>query len=156
MVKVGGRGDMLVLQVNTVYCPTQSPIQKYIIIGISGWGISWYLNGLLIPKVEVYRGFQYTFIVEGGSDPSNPARYHPFYITSSDRGGLLIKSEEEQQVSTDSVYKISIIHITVQPVTTKVDPWSLKFMSKSSIKLLQEEVVYAGIDANGDPIGGES
>ena len=71
-------------------------------IGISGWGISWYLNGLLIPKIELYRGFEYTFIVEGGDDPSNPARYHPFYITNNERGGYLIKSEQERKVRAEN------------------------------------------------------
>ena len=66
--------------------------------GSSGWGISWYLNSLLIPNVTMYRGTTYTFTVEGGSDPSNQARYHPFYITSSDRGGYLAKSTAERQV----------------------------------------------------------
>lgn len=95
---MGGREDTLVLQVRHNLLPLTLIERRVLFIGITGWGISWYLNGLLIPKVELYRGFQYTFIVEGGSDPSNPAQYHPFYITSSDRGGLLAKSEEEQQV----------------------------------------------------------
>lgn len=76
-----------------------------IITGISGWGISWYLNGLLIPKIELYRGFEYTFIVEGGDDPSNPARYHPFYITNNDRGGYLVKSEQERKVRAESSWQ---------------------------------------------------
>lgn len=73
-----------------------------IITGVSGWGIAWYLNGLLIPKIELYRGFEYTFIVEGGDDPSNPARYHPFYITNNDRGGYLVKSEQERRVRAET------------------------------------------------------
>lgn len=73
------------------------------IIGISGWGISWYLNGLLIPQIELYRGFEYTFIVEGGDDPSNPARYHPFYITNNERGGYLVKSEQERKVRAETL-----------------------------------------------------
>lgn len=73
----------------------------YMYIGISGWGIAWYLNGLLIPKIELYRGFEYTFIVEGGDDPGNPARYHPFYITNNERGGYLVKSEQERKVRVD-------------------------------------------------------
>ena len=68
------------------------------LVGVSGWGISWYLNGLLIPSIKLYRGFKYTFIVEGGDDPHIPARYHPFYITNSERGGFLVKSEEERTV----------------------------------------------------------
>ena len=33
-----------------------------------GWGISWYINGLLIPEIYVVRGKTYTFVVEGGDD----------------------------------------------------------------------------------------
>ena len=33
-----------------------------------GWGISWYINGLLIPEINVIRGKTYTFVVEGGND----------------------------------------------------------------------------------------
>ena len=67
-------------------------------IGNPGWGIAWYLNGLLIPEVTVYRGITYTFLTEGGNDPANSARYHPFYITDDARGGYLFKSSQEQQV----------------------------------------------------------
>ena len=64
------------------------------ITGQSGWGIAWYLNGLLIPNITVIRGRTYRFIVEGGNDRSQPARYHPFYITSSERGGFLFTGQE--------------------------------------------------------------
>ena len=64
------------------------------ITGQPGWGIAWYLNGLLIPNITVIRGRTYRFIVEGGRDPSQPARYHPFYITSSERGGFLATGQE--------------------------------------------------------------
>lgn len=43
------------------------------------------------------RGEKYTFIVEGGDKSSNPARYHPFYITDSPEGGLGQASDDEQQ-----------------------------------------------------------
>ena len=33
-----------------------------------GWGIAWYINGLLIPEIYVVRGKTYTFVVEGGDD----------------------------------------------------------------------------------------
>ena len=59
------------------------------ITGQAGWGIAFYLNGLLIPNVTVIRGQTYTFITEGGRDPNQPSRYHPFYITNSSRGGFL-------------------------------------------------------------------
>ncbi|KYN45050.1 hypothetical protein ALC56_00524 [Trachymyrmex septentrionalis] len=58
------------------------------ITGTPSWGIAWYINDLLIPEIIVERGKTYTFIVEGGDDPANPARYHPFYITDSPEGGL--------------------------------------------------------------------
>lgn len=57
------------------------------ITGSSGWGISWWINGQLIPVLYVERGTTYTFVPEGGHDPSNSARYHPFYITDSPKGG---------------------------------------------------------------------
>ena len=66
--------------------------------GTAGWGISWYMNGMLIPNITVYRGTTYTFTVEGGSDPTNPAQYHPFYITSSSSGGYLGKSDADKMV----------------------------------------------------------
>lgn len=49
--------------------------------GSPSWGIAWYLNDLLIPELYVERGEKYTFIVEGGDKSSNPARYHPFYVS---------------------------------------------------------------------------
>lgn len=65
------------------------------ITGIPSWGISWYLNDLLIPELYVERGETYTFIVEGGDNPSQRARYHPFYITNSEEGGIGQRSENE-------------------------------------------------------------
>lgn len=66
--------------------------------GHVGWGISWYINGLLIPEINVVRGKKYTFVVEGGSDPEVPARYHPFYITNDPVGGYYHKTDEEKKV----------------------------------------------------------
>ncbi|XP_055587341.1 protein Skeletor, isoforms B/C isoform X2 [Uranotaenia lowii] len=57
------------------------------ITGHPSWGIAWYLNDLLIPEVYVERGQTYTFVVEGGNDSTQPAKYHPFYITDSPEGG---------------------------------------------------------------------
>lgn len=67
------------------------------ITGQPSWGIAWYINNLLIPEITVERGQTYTFIVEGGDDSTNPARYHPFYITDSREGGFGQKSEYEQK-----------------------------------------------------------
>ncbi|XP_076395463.1 DM13 and DOMON_DOH domain-containing protein skeletor isoform X1 [Megachile rotundata] len=66
------------------------------ITGHVGWGISWYINGLLIPEINVVRGTKYTFVVEGGENPDTPARYHPFYITDDPVGGYQHKTPEEK------------------------------------------------------------
>ncbi|KAE9527613.1 hypothetical protein AGLY_012893, partial [Aphis glycines] len=66
------------------------------ITGHVGWGISWYINGLLIPEINVVRGQTYTFVVEGGLDPEIPAKYHPFYITDDPVGGYGYKTAEER------------------------------------------------------------
>ncbi|XP_015782151.1 protein Skeletor, isoforms B/C [Tetranychus urticae] len=57
------------------------------ITGLQSWGIAWWVNGKLIPEIVVQRGKNYTFIVEGGNDPSNQAQYHPLYITDNREGG---------------------------------------------------------------------
>ncbi|CAK1594785.1 unnamed protein product [Parnassius mnemosyne] len=67
------------------------------ITGHVGWGISWYINGLLIPEITVVRGNKYTFVVEGGNNPEVPARYHPFYITNDPVGGYYHKTDEEKK-----------------------------------------------------------
>ncbi|XP_047371594.1 protein Skeletor, isoforms B/C isoform X1 [Vespa velutina] len=66
------------------------------ITGHVGWGISWYINGLLIPEINVVRGKKYTFVVEGGQNADTPARYHPFYITDDPVGGYQHKTPEEK------------------------------------------------------------
>lgn len=69
------------------------------ITGHVGWGISIYINGLLIPEINVVRGKTYTFVVETGNDPDIPAKYHPFYITDDPIGGFEHKTDEERSVS---------------------------------------------------------
>ncbi|KAG5897115.1 hypothetical protein JTB14_014102 [Gonioctena quinquepunctata] len=76
--------------------PTGGKRGYSVITGLPSWGIAWYLNDLLIPEITLERGQTYTFIVEGGDDSSNPARYHPFYITDSKEGGFGQKTREEQ------------------------------------------------------------
>ncbi|XP_044727067.1 protein Skeletor, isoforms D/E-like [Chrysoperla carnea] len=66
------------------------------ITGHVGWGISWYINGLLIPEINVVRGKTYSFVTEAGLDPEIPARYHPFYITDDPVGGYQYKTDEEK------------------------------------------------------------
>lgn len=67
------------------------------ITGEPSWGIAWYLNDKLIPEIYVERGQSYTFYVEGGADETNPAKFHPFYITSSREGGFGQKKEVVQR-----------------------------------------------------------
>lgn len=67
------------------------------ITGQPSWGICWWVNDMLIPELVLERGQTYQFIVEGGNDPTNPARYHPFYITNSREGGYGQKSEQLQR-----------------------------------------------------------
>ncbi|XP_001657668.2 protein Skeletor, isoforms B/C isoform X1 [Aedes aegypti] len=67
------------------------------ITGHVGWGISWYINGLLIPEINVVRGKTYTFVTEGGNDPETPAKYHPFYITDDSVGGYEHQDEEARK-----------------------------------------------------------
>ncbi|XP_019624549.1 PREDICTED: protein Skeletor, isoforms B/C-like isoform X1 [Branchiostoma belcheri] len=67
------------------------------ITGLPSWGIAWWLNGLLIPELELMRGWNYTFIVEGGDNDTIPEQYHPFYITDDPIGGYTQKTEAEKQ-----------------------------------------------------------
>ena len=69
------------------------------ITGRSGWGIAWYLNGLLIPEVYVLRGTTVTFFVNGGEDPADSASYHPFYITNSYQGGINVLAQANQSIT---------------------------------------------------------
>jgi len=71
--------------------------QYFCFTGQPSWGIAWYINDKLIPEIYVERGQTYAFVVEGGNDRTNPARYHPFYITDSSEGGFGQKSEAEQK-----------------------------------------------------------
>ena len=59
--------------------------------------IAWYINGLLIPEIYVVRGKTYTFVIEGGNDPNQPAAYHPFYITDDKEGGYQYKKPNQRR-----------------------------------------------------------
>ena len=45
----------------------------------------------------VVRGKTYTFVIEGGQDPSQPAAYHPFYITDNPEGGYEFMTAEQKR-----------------------------------------------------------
>jgi len=66
---------------------------------LSGWGIAYYINDTLIPVLRLRRNVTYTFIVEAGNNPDDGPNYHPFYITDSIDGGILLDSPEDRAVS---------------------------------------------------------
>ena len=109
----GGRGDgveethrmmlnlfksfILYLYIALFYCKCDHIHLNF--LGRPGWGISWHVNGTLIPELVLKRGRTYTFIAEGGNDPTIPARYHPLYITNLIDGGRLQNTMDRQAVS---------------------------------------------------------
>jgi hypothetical protein len=72
------------------------------ITGMSGWGITWYINDLIIPVLRVTRGNKYTFQIYGGQDEEDKANYHPFYLTNSVQGGRLANNASMQ--ASEKVY----------------------------------------------------
>ncbi|KPM09787.1 Skeletor, isoforms D/E-like protein 2 [Sarcoptes scabiei] len=76
--------------------PVGGPKGYEAITGRRGWGIAWYINGLLIPELILKRGTTYTFWIEGGNNKTNEAQRHPFYLTTSVEGGFEKKSDEER------------------------------------------------------------
>jgi DOMON domain len=57
--------------------------------GRVGWGISWYINGLILPEIVLHRGTTYRFLVNGGDDKTQTSQYHPLYITDSIKEDIL-------------------------------------------------------------------
>ena len=66
------------------------------ITGKVGWGVTFWVNGLMAPEIVVERGVPYNFIIETGNDEATASRRHPFYITDSNEGGFQHKTYEEQ------------------------------------------------------------
>lgn len=66
------------------------------ITGKVGWGVAFWVNGLMSPELVVERGQTYNFIVEGGNDAMHSSRRHQLYITDSSEGGFQHKTYEEQ------------------------------------------------------------
>ena len=80
-------------------------------LGQPGWGIAWYINGLLIPVITVKRGVTYRFEVYGGNNPALSASYHPFYITNDPVGGYNQATTQERQVSVRDYQSLYILFI---------------------------------------------
>ena len=68
-----------------------SGILMIYLTGYPSPGISWYVNGQLIPVITVQRGRDYIFYVYGGDE-------HGFYITNDSMGGYLIQTPDEREV----------------------------------------------------------
>ena len=58
--------------------------------GLSGWGIAFHIDDILAPVLRLSRNVMYTFIVEAGNNATDSPNYHPFYITNSQDGGILL------------------------------------------------------------------
>ncbi|XP_065916173.1 protein Skeletor, isoforms B/C-like [Dysidea avara] len=74
------------------------------ITGQSGWGIALFVDGMLAPVLRVRRNVTYTFIVEAGDDVNDGPNYHPFYITNSIDGGILLDTPEQRTMKNEVVY----------------------------------------------------
>ncbi|XP_003739573.1 protein Skeletor, isoforms B/C [Galendromus occidentalis] len=88
------------------------------ITGLPSPGVSWYINGLLVPTLYLKRGRTYTFRVEGGDNPHNGRYYHPLYITDSPYGGFAQMTEAEQKDS--KIYAGVIFNRQGKPQATAV------------------------------------
>lgn len=67
--------------------------------GITGHvsnGLAWYINGQLVPELNLRRGLTYAFKVRGGNNPHSPEYYHPMVITDEPRGGFDRLTEAKQ------------------------------------------------------------
>ncbi|KAL3217856.1 hypothetical protein MRX96_031962 [Rhipicephalus microplus] len=85
---LGGHHMVGVKEFDAALGPTgKADIGYQAITGMQGWGLSWWINGELIPVLHVERGLTYKFTVHGGDGPIFGAKYHPFYITDSPKGG---------------------------------------------------------------------
>lgn len=94
--------------VPSIVCPTDRTFHAQIgptggkrgFEGLTGhqasWGISWYINGLLIPELVLERGQSYRFVVEGGNDKTSASARHPLYLTDSSEGGYEFKLDDER------------------------------------------------------------
>ncbi|XP_071955151.1 protein Skeletor, isoforms B/C-like [Antedon mediterranea] len=92
------------------------------ITGNVGWGIAWYINGLLIPRLTLTRGTTYTFSVNGGNDPSRSADYHPLYLTNDTGGGYAAIVPSDQ--ITQDIYAGPVSGPLCQYISTAEDDQS--------------------------------
>ncbi|XP_026274137.1 protein Skeletor, isoforms B/C [Frankliniella occidentalis] len=65
--------------------------------GMTSMGLSWYINGMLIPELWMRRGLTYAFRVRGGNNPHSAETYHPLIITDEPHGGFDRLSDAAQR-----------------------------------------------------------
>lgn len=83
---------------------------------VSHFLLNRFQSDILIPLVEIRRGTTYTFLVNGGDDPTSAAQHHPFYLTDSLVGGYTQISPSDRAAET--VYAgIEITEQTSEGVT---------------------------------------
>ena len=83
----------------------------YYVTGRQSWGISWYINDKIIPEITLKRGETFKFRTEGGNNPHEPAKYHPFYITDDPVGGYSQKTQAEKNVGIIFTKRVNIIEL---------------------------------------------
>lgn len=94
--------------VPSIVCPSEKTLYAQIgptggkrgyeaLTGRTSWGVSWYINGLMVPELVLERGQTYRFVVEGGNDKTSYSRRHPLYLTDSPDGGFDFKTDDERQ-----------------------------------------------------------
>ncbi|KAL1138299.1 hypothetical protein AAG570_009987 [Ranatra chinensis] len=93
------------------------------ITGMPSPGLSWYINGLLIPEVWMRRGFTYSITVWGGNNPHSAELYNPLIITDEPHGGL----ERRNDDSRHHIRVLAGVQYTLrgQPRPTTVGPLCL-------------------------------
>lgn len=63
------------------------------------WGVSYYINGKLVPVLILEVGTTYKFNIYTGNDTSDDPNYHPFYITNDAKGNYRNYDEDEKKVN---------------------------------------------------------
>ncbi|XP_014255074.1 protein Skeletor, isoforms B/C [Cimex lectularius] len=93
------------------------------ITGMPSPGLSWYINGLLIPEIWMRRGFTYAIRIFGGNNPHSAELYNPLIITDEPHGGLERRTEESNR----NIRILAGVQYTLrgQPRPTTVGPLCL-------------------------------
>ncbi|XP_071827063.1 protein Skeletor, isoforms B/C-like [Apostichopus japonicus] len=110
-----------------------------------GWGLAWYINGILIPEIHVVRGNTYTFEIFGGNDRNFLGSYHPFYITDDKDGGYGQKTDAEKQLETIYAPPVEGHLCEYQTGSYQPDAFNDFLSYKSTLKLICPRRTVPGI-----------